>query len=387
MAYVQTRLAATLTAGLLLQGCATTPSGPPADVPLPPGPRSLKKLTIEERRRLLERAKVWQQIDTASLDLLAGSPQPPALRVEADAACTFVFPDKPLSGNTPKFDCALSPGDVVKVKYGPENGEVYAEVAATRLFWALGFQTDAMYPARVTCAACPPDPFAASKRDWKRGRPSNVATGVFDPAAIEREIPGEAIEVPGFEGWAWPELDIVSEAAGGASRAQIDALKLLAVFVQHSDSKPEQQKLFCQGEVAKDADGNETCTSPWLFVKDLGTSFGKATRRNISKMRLTDWSEPPVWKNGEPCVGNLPRSFTGTLDNPRISEAGRGFLADRLMLLSDRQIGDLFRASRVELREEVMTGEDGRRRPVRVDDWVRVFKAKRDEVVRARCSA
>ncbi len=387
MAYGHTRLAVTVTAVVLLHGCATARLGPPADVPVPPGPRGLKKVTIEERRRLLEHAKLWQQIDTASLDLLAGPPQPPALRIEPDVACTFVFPDKPLSGNTPKFDCASSPGDVMKVKYGAENGEVYAEVAATRLFWALGFQTDAMYPARVTCAACPADPFAASKRDWERGRPSNVAMRVFDPVAIERETPGEAIEVPGFEGWAWPELDTVSEAAGGASRAQIDALKLLAVFVQHSDSKAEQQKLFCRGDLTKDANGNETCASPWLSVKDLGTTFGKATRRNISKMRLADWSETPVWNKGEPCVGNLPRSFTGTLDNPRISEAGRRFLADRLTLLSDRQIGDLFRASRVEGRHEMITGDDGRGRPVTVDDWVRAFKVKRDDVVRARCPA
>jgi hypothetical protein len=385
MASALTILSLTLTAALLLPGCASGQSGSPAHVPVPPGPRDLKKLTIDERRQLLERAKVWQQIDTASLDLLAGPPQPPGRRIEPDVACTFAFPEKPLNGNTPKFDCALSPGDIVKVKYGADNGEVYAEVAATRLFWALGFQTDALYPARVTCAACPPDPFAASKKDWRRGPPSNVATAVFDPVAIERENPGEAIEVPGFEGWAWPELETVREAGGGASRAEIDALKLLAVFVQHSDSKPEQQKLFCQGEVTKDASGNETCASPWLSVKDLGTTFGKATRRNISKMRLADWSAASVWKKGEPCVGNLPRSFTGTLDNPQISEAGRRLLADRLTLLSDRQINDLFRASRVEGRQETITGEDKRPRPVTVDDWIRAFKAKRDEITSARC--
>ena len=40
---------------------------------------------------------------------------------------------------TPKFECEVTPGDVVKVKYGENNGEVFAEVAASRLFWALGF--------------------------------------------------------------------------------------------------------------------------------------------------------------------------------------------------------------------------------------------------------
>jgi hypothetical protein len=287
-----------------------------------------------------------------------------------------VFPDKPLNGNTPKFLCAARPEDVVKVKYGEKNGEVYAEVAASRLFWALGFRADRMYLARVRCQGCPPDAFASSKANWGLGKPGNVAPYVFDPAAVERPFPGSPIEVPGFEGWAWPELDKVDPRAGGASRAQVDALRLLAVFVQHSDTKPEQQDLACApGGVKRDRAGNETCTSPWLIVKDLGTTFGKATAFNNSKMDLDDWSGARVWREGTPCVGDLPRSLTGSLENPRISEAGRRFLASRLLLLSDRQIRDLFTAARAE------------RRGGTIDDWVRVFKRKRDEIVKARCPA
>jgi hypothetical protein len=199
---------------------------------------------------------------------------------------------------------------------------------------------------------------------------------VFDPAAVERPAPGSPIEVPGFEGWAWPELDKVNPRAGGAARAHVDALKLLAVFVQHSDSKPEQQDLVCApGRVTRDRAGNERCRSPWLVVKDLGTTFGKATARNTSKMDLDDWSGARIWREGTSCVGDLPRSLTGSLENPQISEAGRAFLASRLLLLSDRQIRDLFRAAMVE------------RRGGTVDDWVRVFKRKRDEIVKARCGA
>jgi hypothetical protein len=42
-------------------------------------------------------------------------------------------------------------------------------------------------------------------------------------------------------------LNAASAPGGGerAPRAQVDALKLLAVFVQHSDTKPEQQGLVC----------------------------------------------------------------------------------------------------------------------------------------------
>jgi len=82
-----------------------------------------------------------------------------------------------------------------------------------------------------------------------------------------------------------------------------------------------------------------------------------------------------IWREGAPCVGDLSRSLTGSLDNPRISEAGRKFLAGRLLLLRDQQIHDLFTAAMAE------------RRGGAIDDWVRVFKRKRDEIVHARCAA
>jgi hypothetical protein len=373
---------------VFVAACASGRFGPKATAEVPEGPRTLKKLTTDERRRLLQRAHVWQPINTASLNMLAGPPVPAAQRVAADVKCTYVFPDKPLSGNTPKFRCELAPKDVVKIKYGDTNAEVYSEVVGSRLLWALGFKADGMYPARVTCIGCPSDPFAASKAQWSLGKPGNVGTRVFDPAAVEREISGTPIEVPGFEGWAWPELDIVDEEAGGARRAHVDALKLLAVFIQHSDSKPEQQELLCaEGAKRQTADGPETCTSPWLVVKDLGTTFGKATRLNTSKMTLADWSEARVWKEGEQCVGDMPRSFTGSLENPRISESGRLFLAQRLMLLSEKQIRDLFTAANVERRNETIAAAGGASRPVTVEDWARVFERKRDEIVKARCPA
>jgi hypothetical protein len=372
----------------LIAACASGRFGPKATVKIPEGPRTLKKLTTEERRGFLQRARVWQPINTASLNIVAGPPLPPEQRIDDTVTCSFVFPDKPLSGNTPKFRCELRTKDVVKIKYGDANAEVFSEVVGSRLMWALGFKADGMYPAHVTCVGCPSDPFAASKAQWSLGKPSNVGTRVFDPAAIEREISGTPIEVPGFEGWAWPELEIVNQAAGGAPRAHVDALKLLAVFIQHSDSKPEQQELLCaEGANRPTTDGAQTCSSPWLVVKDLGTTFGKATRLNTSKMTLADWSEALVWKEGEQCVGDMPRSFTGSLENPRISEAGRRFLAERLRLLSNKQIRDLFRAAHVERRNETMATLNGRSRPVTIEDWARVFERKRDEIAKARCPA
>lgn len=79
--------------------------------------------------------------------------------------------------------------------------------------------------------------------------------------------------------------------------------------------------------------------------------------------------------------------MTGSLEDPRISEAGRKFLADRLTRMRNKQIRDLFVVSNVEQRRETIAGADGSKRPVTVDDWVRVFKRKRAEIVAAHCPA
>jgi len=388
MVMIRTAIAVSMV-GLALSGCASGRFGPSADVGDTAGPRTLKKLTVEERRQVMQRARVWQSINTSSLNLARGPALPAPQRVGPRTTCAYVHPEEPLSGNTPKFECAISRDDEVKVKYGATNGEVYAEVAASRLLWALGFKADVMLPTQVTCLNCPIDPFAASATNWRSKPPTDLATRTFEPAVIERDVPGKKVEVPGYEGWAWPELDqLRAGRQGSATRAHLDALKLLAVFIQHSDSKPDQQEIVCEGgRNRKDARGNETCRAAWLVVKDLGGTFGKATRLNRSKMSLTDWDAAGVWKQGQRCVGDLPRSLTGSLEDPVISEAGRRFLSRRLAMLSDRQIRDLFTVSQIERRGEETVAEDGRRRKVTVADWVRVFKRKRSEIAAAKCAA
>jgi hypothetical protein len=300
-----------------------------------------------------------------------------------------VYPERPLSGATPKFHCQLGEDDVVKVKYGRKNREVYAEAAAARLLWATGFATDRWYPVQVICENCPANPWSASQAEWFKGRPHLVARRLLDPASIEREFEGAPIETPDFKGWAWPELDQVDVVAGGASRAEVDALKLMAVFLQHTDNKPSQQELVClPGHVQRDEAGNETCTAALLLLKDVGTTFGKPTLFNVSKMDLEAWKSNPIWLDGAACVGNLRRlSKTATLENPKIGEAGRRLLAERLALLSDRQIRDLFRAARAERYGGTIRDRSGEKRQASIDDWVAAFKAKRAEIMNHRCSA
>ena len=334
------------------------------------GKDPFKNLTKKQWIEAVRRAQVWRESDVASKDIKAGNG---AFAPGEQVSCDF-FP-KQSSGNTPKFWCELKPGDAVKVKYGENNGEVYAEVAATRLLWALGFAADDMYPVTVLCRGCSADPFKSPQKTTAETR--------FDPAAIERLMPGDPMEFSTDSGWSWIDLNSVDPSLGGAPAAHRDALKLLAVFIQHTDSKPAQQRLICVDKTMGTTDETGTgteCAHPFMMLNDLGRTFGKANAFNRDQpgsANLKAWSDQKVWKDERGCVGNLPKSMTGTLDNPRISEGGRKFLADLLNKLSDQQIRDLFEVSQVTRRDKTST----------IDGWVNAFKQKRDEVSNRVCTS
>ncbi|HUK37317.1 MAG TPA: hypothetical protein VLV86_25550 [Vicinamibacterales bacterium] len=341
-----------------------------------------KGLTPADRLDAIRRAQVWRPTDIPSLDLKTGPGGAGSFAPGTTVPCDFAPHDRG-SGHTPKFWCAVAPGDVVKVRYREHNGKLYGLVAATRLFWALGFGADRAYPVTVACRGCALDP-------WKKGSsPAPQGSVSFDPATIDRRMPGRRLDAKPREGWAWPELDRVDEAAGGATVAQRDALKLLAVLVQHTDSKPENQALICLDTPLRlteplddtDEDTGARCDHPFMMVPDLGNTFGHANRFNrdaSSSVNFRDWQETPIWRGREKgsCVGNLSKSSTGSLDNPRISEAGRRFLAKLLVQLSDAQLHDMFDVARFTRRDPSRT----------VEDWVGVFKQKRDEIVNATCA-
>ena len=337
-----------------------------------------ENLSKQTRMDAIRVAQVWMPIETASLDLKAGPPMPGAFTPAQTITCDHFQKDS--GGKTPKFWCRVSAEDEVKVKYGEDNGEVYAEVAATRLLWALGFGADGMYPVTVVCRGCSADPF---KDDPKAsGRKANADTShTFDPAVVERQMAGDVMESRKDSGWGWVDLNSVDQTRGGAPAAHRDALKLLAVFMQHSDTKPAQQRLLCLDKsrgLPASADGS--CTHPVMMLSDLGKTFGKANmfnKDNPGAVNLKAWTDSDIWRGDEGCVGDMDQSFTGTLDRPKISEEGRKFLAGLLTQLSDRQIRDLFEVSQFARRDKTST----------VDDWVRVFKEKREEITNRTCRA
>ena len=116
-----------------------------------------------------------------------------------------------------------------------------------------------------------------------------------------------------------------------------------------------------------------------MMLNDVGRTFGKANMVNKDlpgSVDLKAWSSMSVWKDKTGCVANIPRSMTGSLDNPLISDEGRKFLGGLLEKLSDAQLHDLFEVARFTRRQPSTT----------VDDWVTVFKQKRDEITTRSCA-
>ena len=346
-----------------------------------------------DREKYINRAQIWKPTEVTKMNILAGPQNEVSMPLNSQVECEYIEPKEQLAGRWPKFLCKTTKGHIVRVKYGAENEEIYAEAVGSRLFWALGFYADEVYPVVVKCNRCPENPFKPDGE--KRG------TFLFKDAVIERNFPGVVIEEKEDQGWTWEELEKVKPSEGGASRTQLDALRLLAVFIQHADAKPDNQRLACYPEdvVDPDRDGNAFCNQPVMMIQDLGATFGGGQDvMKMSRIDLKAWDAKGVFntpleaKNrargmNPVCYGNLTASYLAGqegLTDPVISEEGRQFLAGLLNQLTDKQIRDLFIVARVDQMDQTIE-EGGAKRQVTVDDWVAAFKKKRKEVQEKSC--
>ena len=206
----------------------------------------------EQRLRYLSEAQIWS--DPGELTpaiLLAGPPLEKGSPLEGappgqPIPCTFSQPGKTMGGNTTKFLCTTTAGKTIRVKYsdGSKSGnrEVFSAVAASRLLWALGFKSDPIYPVSIDCRDCPADPMSG-----KGAREQRKYLAIYQP-----EITGLVMVArpEQNQGWRWEELDRAIDSlpvgeARSRQRQHFDALMLAAVFLQHGDRKPEQQRLAC----------------------------------------------------------------------------------------------------------------------------------------------
>ena len=306
-------------------------------VPQPPAKEWAK------RNDLLSRAKVFRDepFNARSIDFSA---DPNRGVVDSTITSCKYKPDE-VSGTTPKFDCELPSGETIKVKYGGTL-EIPSETAATRLLHALGFGADRVSRVDVVrCYGCPIQPFHTRALLEMLNLDGYVDKHIdyssqrdFEKVSVERNLDGEAIEAGDERGWAFYELEKIDPSRGGATRADVDALRLMAIFLHHWDNKSSNQRLTCVD--AKTAD----CKHPLAMIQDVGSEFGP------KKVQIDNWRSKPVWQGSAKCVVSMkwmPYNG-GTFEDLAISEDGRRLLAERLRQLSGRQIEALFTSAGVE---------------------------------------
>ena len=353
---------------LLLSAAQMACSGPAQAVDAAVSPSA-----AAARNQALASARVWEQPRVPVSEAQLDENPPGGWRPADELNCKFVF--EAVGGTTPKFNCALPDGEIVKVKYGRTNDEAYTEVAASRLVSALGFGSDRMFVVRqVRCSGCPAYPFAA----LQCLRQTNLSacemaglffrdTSIFSHVVVERKMPGVPIETYDGQGWAWFELGVIDPVHGGSPREDVDALRLLAVILAHWDNKAANQRLVCLPG-GEQPDGS--CTRPFALMQDLGATFGP------TKLDLHNWRRVRVWADAAACTVSMRAlPYAGaTFPDHAISEGGRQKLLSLLEQLSDAQLEELFTASRM-TDFDALTVESRNPRA-----WVRAFRDKVQQV-------
>ena len=382
-----------------------------------------------KRMQYLATAQIWADPGELTPEaLFAGPPLEDGSGLEKALdghpfPCTFTTPGRVMGGNTPKFLCTTDAGQTIRVKYtdGSKNGnrEVFAAVAASRVLWALGFKSDPIYPIAIDCRDCPRDPMTGKGPIAQRPYLAIYQPQFTQPVMVDRSEQNQ--------GWKWAELDrAIDSLPEGELRSRqrqyFDALMLAGVILQHGDRKPEQQRLGCRGLLNLEAGdirtveprsnnnlpvfferpGATACDSPDVAVQDMGATFGGAGRRTnaaTAKMNLRSWTARPVFYPAAKaaagavpeCRGQLTVSMAAgaeSLANPRIGEAGRLFLLDRLRRLTDDHLRAIFTAARVEKMTDDHTWRDPENATAYtgIDAWIAAAKYKVRQIQERTCA-
>jgi hypothetical protein len=352
--------------------------------------KSKSCFTREARAEAERSAKVWRAPDPGYDPVLGFNPakgaRPGALPVDSNG---FAMPLKCVanpdptkgSGTTPKFYCSVpgmvdGDGELVRYKVKPHfkgqskdkrNGEVYGEFLSSRFSKALGFFADDEWVADVTCPDCEKSLTSSFQ---------GTSFTPFQPAAgIELSL-GKGIDVNCDQKDSGAIADSLGKLVkGGVSRAEVDAFKLWLAFIDHGDTKTDNQKFACL-DSEKNADGNRSCKpgEAVYYVSDMGSTFGYASSSE-KKARLDAWKgKDPIKVSGGHCS-----TTAKSVGDASVSEAGRQLLATGLERLLDAEKTDgtitrVFAASRNQERDQAP------------EAWTAEFERKAKTIIDARCS-
>lgn len=345
--------------------------------------------TAEARATAERTAKVWRRPDPG-YDPVRGynpatGPRRGALRVDANGlarpiTCVANRDESKGAGTTPKFHCSIpgvvdGDGELIRYKVKPHfkgqsadkrNGEIYGEFLSSRFSQALGFFADDEWVADVTCADC-----EKSLTSKFQGAPFSA----FQPAAGVELALGRGIDVKCNNKDAAAIADTLANLLqGGAPRAHIDAFKLWLAFMDHGDTKTDNQKFSCL-DSTKNTDGTRTCKpgQAVYYVSDMGSTWGYSASSE-KKAKLEGWQKRnPISVSNGRCT-----STAKSIGDANISEAGRKLLADGLLqlLAAEQRNGTITRVFRASRNHE---------RDASAETWTTEFIRKARTIIDARC--
>jgi hypothetical protein len=242
---------------------------------------------------------IWQPVDIRSRDVLRG----PTSEGIAPALDNVKFLGRQTGGNNLKYRIEDANGNEWVVKIADES---QAEVAATRLIWALGYRTeiDHIVP-RISI-----EKIGNYKNARFEGRPKTIKRG---------------------ERWSWTNHP-------HTGTKEFDGLRIMMAFVNNWDLKDENNIII--------EDGGKS----YLVVSDLGSSFGKLADKSKSRSGRSvnepeDFAKAGFVKGVNNGIIELDYRGMGEDHLKGIKVENARWLADLLLQLTDKQISDAFRAA------------------------------------------
>lgn len=265
---------------------------------------------------------LWKQrYDMPSLDLYYGEGGKDGMPV-----APFKFIEKAKGGSSPKFVVEDAAGVRWKAKLGDE---AQPETVATRLLWAVGYNSDLTYYF--------PSVAVNENRDGKE------VVVQYMGARMERINKDKNKDKDEF--WSWYDNPYVSTR-------EFDGLRVMMMLMNNWDLKKENN------EVTTSANGEQK-----YIVKDLGATFGKtggvigrskndvkdyAESKFIKKIRpetidFSFHSRPPFFMIFQPFYYFQRSKMNKVAKN--VSRFHAKWIGGELAKLSDQQLLDAFRAA------------------------------------------
>lgn len=249
---------------------------------------------------------MWEEVSIAERDLFLG---PGGEEMKPDlSSVTFIKEEK--QGHNKKYRIKDAAGREWVAKFG---SEAQPETAAVRILYGLGYKTEINY--LVPSLTIP-------------------GNGTFENVRLE----ARPANVERLDEWKWKENPFTGTN-------ELQGLKIMMVFLTNWDLLDLQNKVLRVE--------NNGAVEDQYVISDLGATFGKVGNNNLPFFfRLgRKTNKPDSWEQagfissvkGEKIDWDFRGKGRSLMDDITIENAR--WLASRLTQLTDKQIGDAFRAA------------------------------------------